>query len=374
MTRIFGFVTAIVSAACSWGAPCPSGYGWYQSITIVAAKVSSGPYNHLPLLLPLSNSNLATVANGGKVQNSNGYDIIVSDTSGNKLNFELVGHSTQTTYVATTGAAEIWFDPGTGVDNGSVFNLCFGNASISTYQGNDTTVWSNGNYVFVVHAPNGTTLSMADSGPNSIGVSSNTGTVTSGEIDGGVAYASASSQYTDYGTPSATRLTTITTSFWVKNSDTGNRAPFSNEYSAGSSQGFAYAWNTAGAGKIRMFWAPGSVNVDSNSIASLNDGNWHYFAGEATSTTPSFYWDGSSVGVSSGSPGSSLVYGTTNHLYTGRYTPGNYFNGSMDEIRVNSTTLSTGWLTTEFNNQSNPATFWTVGTLTSIGGIRHRVF
>jgi len=34
----------------------------------------------------------------------------------------------------------------------------------------------------------------------------------------------------------------------------------------------------------------------------------------------------------------------------------------MDEFRMYDGTLSTAWLSTEYNNQNNPATFYTVGT------------
>ena len=40
---------------------------------------------------------------------------------------------------------------------------------------------------------------------------------------------------------------------------------------------------------------------------------------------------------------------------------GGFFNGTIDEVRVSSTLRSAAWIQTEYNNQSSPATFYTVG-------------
>lgn len=39
---------------------------------------------------------------------------------------------------------------------------------------------------------------------------------------------------------------------------------------------------------------------------------------------------------------------------------GGFFNGSMDEVRLTSSALSNDWITTEYNNQSSPSTFYAV--------------
>jgi hypothetical protein len=37
------------------------------------------------------------------------------------------------------------------------------------------------------------------------------------------------------------------------------------------------------------------------------------------------------------------------------------FNGLLDELRVSNIARSAGWIATQYNNQSNPATFLSVG-------------
>jgi hypothetical protein len=38
-----------------------------------------------------------------------------------------------------------------------------------------------------------------------------------------------------------------------------------------------------------------------------------------------------------------------------------YFGGSMSEVRLSSVARSVGWISTEYNNQSSPATFYSIG-------------
>jgi len=40
---------------------------------------------------------------------------------------------------------------------------------------------------------------------------------------------------------------------------------------------------------------------------------------------------------------------------------GTMFKGSMDEVRISNIARSSGWITTEYNNQSSPGTFYSLG-------------
>src|SRR6185437_6745312 len=40
---------------------------------------------------------------------------------------------------------------------------------------------------------------------------------------------------------------------------------------------------------------------------------------------------------------------------------GRYFNGKLDEVQISSTVRTSDWITTSYNNQSSPSTFYTVG-------------
>ena len=87
---------------------------------------------------------------------------------------------------------------------------------------------------------------------------------------------------------------------------------------------------------------------------------WHYLVGTITGTSAVLYLDGASVasGTVDGIPGN------TNGINLGRYTEfggGYYLNGSLDEVRISNTALSSGRIATEYNNVSNAA-FLTAGT------------
>src|SRR5712692_7356250 len=72
--------------------PTPSGnlngYSYRQTITIHPANVPNTDQVNFPMLISGTYSYLATTANGGNVQNANGYDLVFTSDTGcvNKLN------------------------------------------------------------------------------------------------------------------------------------------------------------------------------------------------------------------------------------------------------------------------------------------------
>src|SRR5258706_6168139 len=61
--------------------PEGNGYMYSRSITIDHSKVPNSDQSNFPILISGTYSYLATVANGGNVQNSNGYDLIFTSDS-----------------------------------------------------------------------------------------------------------------------------------------------------------------------------------------------------------------------------------------------------------------------------------------------------
>ena len=47
---------------------------------------------------------------------------------------------------------------------------------------------------------------------------------------------------------------------------------------------------------------------------------------------------------------------------------GSVFNGLIDEVRISNTARSPSWILTEYNNQNNPSTFYTIGSEQGGGG------
>lgn len=77
------------------------------------------------------------------------------------------------------------------------------------------------------------------------------------------------------------------------------------------------------------------------------DGILGYFDGSQSVTIPNDHSDGERVG----------------HNVLGDHEPngGAYFSGSFDEYRISSTARSDAWISTTYNNQNDPSSFYTVG-------------
>lgn len=91
------------------------------------------------MVVPFAETLLAlrTVANGGKVQSSSGFDIRFETDDGTKLAHDLAA------YAPTTGKIEAWVRiPGfaSGVDYG--FSLYYGKAGLSSSEANAAATWA----------------------------------------------------------------------------------------------------------------------------------------------------------------------------------------------------------------------------------------
>ena len=85
-------------ASATWIAPPPpqgAGYAYRRTITIDHTKIPNTDQSNFPLLISGTYSYLATVANGGNVQNANGYDVIFTSDLGcaTKLDHEVQSYS-----------------------------------------------------------------------------------------------------------------------------------------------------------------------------------------------------------------------------------------------------------------------------------------
>ena len=76
------------------------------------------------------------------------------------------------------------------------------------------------------------------------------------------------------------------------------------------------------------------------------------------------YIDGVLQGTGSNAAQSFTGYWRIGSYVMSGWTSGadGYFTGQIDEVRVSNIARSAAWIQTEYNNQSSPATFYTVGT------------
>jgi len=102
---------------------------------------------------------------------------------------------------------------------------------------------------------------------------------------------------------------------------------------------------------------------DLNTATTYTDTtNWHHivFTYDYSTKEKKIYYDNSNVatGTGTGNPD----FGTVDLILgNAPFATGNFFNGNIDEVRVSTTLLSSDYISTEYNNQSSPSTFYTIG-------------
>ncbi len=360
----FVFSITLVAQIPARGQVWPNGYSYARTITIAHAEVPNTDQTNFPVLFSGTYSYLATTSNGGGVTNSNGYDIIfTSDANGlSILPFE------RESYNATTGAVNFWVQvPTVSHTTDTVIYLFYSNSSVTTDQSNQNGTWDS-NFKSVIHFPSSTSLQTQDSTSLGNNLTNSGATAGSGHI-GGAAVTAANSAYLDLsnpaGFPTGTAQRTLET--WFKKTD-GSSA---NEEILG------YGANTSNGDRFSVWFGSSSLGVetenDGRAFSWSNDGNWHHVAlvlpsGGSRTSDVVVYLDG----VLKSASGGSLTLNTSGADFAVGTVPGfhgNYgFNGLVDEIRVSNTARSADWIATEYNNQSSPSTFYSLGSATSYGG------
>src|SRR6266481_6222426 len=193
--------------------PEGNGYTYSRSITLDHTKVPNTDQSNFPLLISGTYSYLATVANGGNVQNSNGYDVIFTSDPGcaTKLNHEVES------YNPTSGAVNYWVRvPTVSHSIDTPIYMCYGNASISTSQENKNGVWDS-SFLNVLHFANPTTFNGADStGDSNTGTLESPASAATGKM-GGALYSSTGDVNRAHGYNHGSN--NVTLSAWVKTTD-----------------------------------------------------------------------------------------------------------------------------------------------------------
>lgn len=314
---------------------------------------------------------LKTVANGGLVQSSSGYDMVFSSSSTGSplLDFERVR------WVATTGEVELHFREATvSSTTDTVAYLVYDNAAITSDQANPSGVW-NSAFVGVWHEPNGTTLTATDSTSNANNGTVTNATAAAGKIDGGASFNGTSARIDNGSGSSLDNLfaggsQTGTIEFWAKRGATGFVTVISKSTDTAGS-GWEVNFTGAGPGHKLRFGsavATGGIRNWVSTSGFSDTTNWFYLVvnwnGSAHTNVPLGYVNGSAdtMTANGGSGTGSAVETTTEPLMFGTQVDlGNYYNGVLDEIRISNVIRGADWITSTYNSLNSPFTFYTVG-------------
>jgi hypothetical protein len=330
----------------------PTSYAHSRSITITGTVPS--PQTNFPVLVNISSADPAAASLKASVTSSQGYDIaFAKNPDGTGLfNWEVEK------YDSSTGALVVWVNLDS-ITNGTVFYMFYGNSSIVSQHNLSSAVWD-GNYKAVWHLPNGTSLSISDS--TGLNTTTNHGaTATSGQIDGASAHVSGSSQYIDLGSGAVDLSGNITFEQWINASTlthVGSSVfPVSLSNIDGSAQnGYEIILSTGP--KIYIQLVSGGTVRFAGANANLSANTWYHVVGTYDGTTGKIYING--VQQTSNISAASALGVSSQATSIGRRIT-NFWDGTIDETRISNIARSTDWIKTEYNNQSAPASFYSIG-------------
>ncbi|WP_425391465.1 DUF2341 domain-containing protein [Ekhidna sp.] len=345
--------------------PFASGYCYRKKVTINSDQVSgSADLTNFPVLVSVTDADLRTVANNGNVENTNGYDITFTTSDGTTgLNHEI------SAYTATTGAFEAWVNvPTVSYNSDTEIFMYYGNSGVSG-DPSTTATW-NSDYVAVWHLeedPNGDVAGSILDATSNNNDGQPQGTMTTADLVAGqIGNAIDLDGTDDYITvPDAASLrvtdNTITLSAWVDTEgDLDNDEGFILK-GANNDESYMLGTNDAGASNEQL---RGRINNSGNNFqgGQVTTTDWSYTVVVYDGTNVIGYVDGvqqfSSAFTTNmdNSIGEAILLGTRADL-----TGTRFFEGILDELRISEAAHTAGWVTTEYNNQSSPSTFYTFG-------------
>lgn len=331
----------------------PPGYSFGKQLLIQSSQVAgSSNLIDFPVLISITDGDLRHTANGGNVENINGFDIIftISDCS-TILDHEIEGYNPATgTYVAWVKIPSL----SPTID----FNILmyYGNSSVSSNP-STSDVWDTG-YDGVWHLHNDFTDA---SGNGNNGTNNGSTDLSPAKLADGQSFVDPNHWIELSSHPNKT--SSFSYSGWFRTTDrtrTGQRVICDDESNGNGCH--AISLGDPGAGRIRFYIRGlGPVSLDSPTL--IADNTWYHVSATFNSATnlKSLYVNG--VLAASATVSGTLSSASGNASIGGETALGettNRFQGDLDEIRSYDGLLSPDWIATEYNNQNNPSSFYTI--------------
>ena len=356
-------------------------FNYSRPITINHNLVPNTDQTNFPVLVSGNYAYLATIANGGKAQNANGYDVgfyTNSDCVSGKLNWETE------LYNSGTGQVAYWINiPNVSHIVDTVFYMCYGDSTISADQSNKAAVWDS-NFKGVWHL--GENYSIAPGNYKDSTAAPSNGSLT--DINGNTFSATAAignglslngdADFVDVGNPAKLQITSsFTLSAWVKlNNYNQGFGRIITKFVNGSNRGWELSvddWTSPSYNNLSLSVSySASAPVWKYQNTSFPTNQLVYVTGvyNSASQTAQLYRDGVAISqqsynnnISPNNVGSS-INNSTGNVRIGR-RPGSsdpdMWRGIIDEVRISNAARSADWIKTEYNNQINPLAFYVVG-------------
>ena len=353
--------------------PQVTGYSWMKTITINSSQVmDTVDLIDFPLLISFTENDLRSTANGGSVASDFGYDIVFSGANEAQLDHQIESYNPVTgEYVAWVRLPILYHDVDTEL------NISCGNSSVTADQSTEN-VWSS-SHEAVWHMCDDPSVSELNDAAGTFNGQANGNMTSSDLVDGKIGsaidfdgtndfFAIEDKNYSSSGAINELTVSGCVNTSFSTNSWTGNWALLDFDRSE------YFNFFIHGQGKV-SFCTRGAVagihDFHSGQSGQVNDGNWHYVVGTISPTKKQIYIDGVLVNtINNPHNGSDLGTGATRYGFIGDGSEASGFNGNrnniyykgkIDELRFLNVQLSAGWIATEFNNQSSPESFYSLG-------------
>ena len=376
----------VLALGVAAGARAQAAYGYRMDITLDRTRVGTAgaptTLSNYPLLLDITSLNLRTAANGGHVQNANGYDITFvgndtttcGGTSSCTFNYEIES------YTASSGRVLAWVEiPGlktTSATSNQIITLKYGDATISSPTQNVNGTWET-SFKGIWHmteasSPAGDSTS---SGASASFNGSPMPATAAGLIGSGLSTSGTTGTgYLDYRSTTFDWASTDTFTYegWFKTSDAYGPLFSQRDNGAGNpvidiTLGYDGAMTNAGTMAVLVRDDGSTAYAEVTGSAALNDSNWHHFAVTRTGGTIQVYVDGASIGSSTNAGASSSITTAASGGYQNIGREGNwvktsygntdeqYLEGIFDEFRISKTVRSRDWIVTDYNTMKSPS-------------------
>lgn len=346
----------------------------YSPVVIDHTKVPSTQSN-FTVLVSQTDNRFKPVIGGGHSQNASGFDIRPYSDSGlsSALTYQLEK------YNGTTGELVMWVkitSLSSSVDT-TIYIGC-GDVALTT-DGSSTGTWNSG-YTGIWHLGNGTSLSLSDATANGNNLT-NVATVAAatGKIDGAAGPFDGTSQALySTATIDLSAVQVATMSCWAN-------------FTHGTDDGLLLEFSDTG------WFGNNGLVIDPNEGGGTVGTYMSLSGGKSGGTTPALssglhYWVAiyDATATAGGAQGVSLFVDGVAKTLTQTFTdtPTGEVIGNrklniccrasgtllfmdatyIDEVRLSNVARSQDWITTEYNNQSNPGTFETLNSEVAVGG------
>lgn len=358
--------------------------GWSRSykITVDHAQAGSSDSSNFPVLVNIAaNADFKDAAHSGYIQHTttlNGQTVPADLIVGTD-----VACATPVTawevasYDGTNGNAEIWVNQGTlshTVD--TIFYVCIGNSAVTTYQSTATSTWNSSTFGGVWHLANGSTLGNGTTTPDStagaFAFTINSATAVTGQIDGGASFVAASSQYLS----SANAIVSaypFTIEAWFNPTTNNTVTTIASHAKSGAAtydRLFIFGTSSSHLGAQTQ----NGTNGIAQTTVGVSNSTWQLgTAVFTTSASRTVYLNAGSNATNT----TSLTAPAWDEFWAGRNQNGatnEYFNGSLDEVRIYKVAVSADWITAEYNMEKPSQTMVTMAAGVSLGGVRSQVF